>query len=131
MDVATFRGVFPEFGDTTAYPDARIAFALQEASLRLLPQIWGELRDSGIAYYVAHRLALAGATKAATSSGGQASTGVLPAPGIVTSKAVGSVSKSMDVSVGSVDGAGDFNLTLYGREYASLAATIAVGVMQF
>ena len=130
LTVSDFRTIFPEFADADAYPDARITFALTEAGLRLLPGVWGDLLDSGLAYYTAHRLALA--SPLTKGSGDQPATAaVLQAPGLVTSKAVGPVSKSMDVSVGAVDGAGEFNLTTYGRQFASMADTVAVGAMQF
>lgn len=130
MTVAGFRAIFPEFASVDAYPDARVSFALNEASVRLLPGVWGELLESGLAYYAAHRLALSSVLVKAPGAGAATATPLAP-PGIVTSKAVGGVSKSMDVSIGSVDGAGDFNLTTYGRQFASLAATVAVGAMQF
>lgn len=130
LTAADFRAIFPEFADTTAYPDTRIAFVLTEAGLRLLPSVWGELLDTGTAYFVAHRLAVASPVKA-SSAGGTGTASVAPAPGVVTSKAVGSVSKSMDVSIGAIKDAGEWNATTYGREFAGLAATVAAGAMQF
>lgn len=129
--VGQFREIFPEFADDARYPDARIAFAISEASLRLLPNVWGELLDTGMAYFVAHRLALASPLTPAQGNGGTATASVVPAAGLVTSKSVGGVSKSMDVSVGQTEGAGEFNLTSYGQTFASMAATVAVGAMQF
>lgn len=134
MNAAGFREIFPEFGDEARYPDARIQFGLLEASLRLTEGVWGELRESGIAYYVAHTLALAGPVLA-TQGGGQDRQFPLPAPGLatglVTSKSVGPVSKSYDVSVGQTDGAGAWNLTTYGQIFATLAASVAVGARQY
>lgn len=129
MDAGAFRTIFPEFSDATAYPDARLTFVLNEASLRLLPEVWGDLLDSGLAYYAAHRLALSGTVRLGVNGG--AATVALPTLGVVTSKSVGPVSKGIDVSLGSVDGAGEFDTTLYGRAFAQLAASVAVGAMQF
>lgn len=131
MTVTTqsFRQVFPEFGDSNAYPDARITFVLTEASLRLLPNVWGELLDTGVSYYAAHRLALA-SKLIGTGSNGQA-VGAPLSIGVVSSKSVGPVSKSIDTGVGSVDGAGEYNSTPYGRTFFQLASSVAVGAMQF
>ncbi len=130
LTVSAFREIFPEFADEARYPAARIAFAISEASLRLLPNVWGELLDTGMAYFVAHRLALASPLVAGQGSA-PATAQIVPASGLVTGKSVGGVSKSMDVSVGQTEGAGEFNLTSYGQTFASMAATVAVGAMQF
>lgn len=129
VTVSSFRGIFPEFADTTTYPDARITFFLTEATLRLLPNVWSELLDTGVAYLVAHRLALSGGSMT-SGSNGQTSTSARP-PGLITSASEGSVSVSFDVSASAIEGAGDLNLTVYGREFASLAASISVGALQF
>jgi hypothetical protein len=129
LDPASFRAIFPEFADAATYPDARLTFVINEASLRLLPTVWGDLLDTGVAYYAAHRLALAGTIRPGVNGG--AASVVAPTLGLVTSKSVGPVSKSVDVSTGSVDGAGEYNLTVYGREFAQLAASVTVGAMQF
>lgn len=130
LDPSAFRAIFPEFSDTTAYPDARVQFALNEAALRLLPQVWGGLLDTGTAYFVAHRLALTSPVRAGVN-GGPTQARLAPAPGLVTSSSVGSVSKGLDVSTSAVDGAGEWNATTYGREFAGLAATVAAGAMQY
>lgn len=134
MPVTTgqFRGIFPEFADTARYPDMRIDFAIREASLRLLPGVWGELLDSGIAYYVAHGLALFGPTQVAT----QAGAGVAPrapgtATGLVSSKSIDKVSVGYDTSTGQTDGGGAFNTTIYGQTYLTLVASVGVGAIQF
>lgn len=129
LDPASFRAIFPEFADPAAYPDARLTFVLNEASLRLLPEVWGDLLDSGLVYYAAHRLALSGAVRPGVNGG--AATVSLPTLGVVTSKSAGPLSKGIDVSLGSVEGAGEFDTTIYGRAFAQLAASVAVGAMQF
>ena len=130
LDVAGFRAIFPEFADTTATPDTLISFNLALAYDSLNPIVWGARLDAGAAYYAAHYVALALQRAAALKAG--ASPGMVGAiSGVVTSKSVGSVSKSMDVSMGQTDGGGSFNTTTYGREYLDLLSTVGVGVMQF
>lgn len=131
MDVAGFRAVFAEFGDEARYPDARIQFGLTEAGLRLTEEVWGELRDSGIANYVAHGLALSGPTVAAGAGSGSGTAAPGLATGLVTSKSVGPISKSYDVSVGQTEGGGIFNTTRYGQAFLTMARSVAVGARQF
>ncbi len=132
MDLALFRQIYPAF-DAQRYPDAAVQFQITSASTRLLPQVWGDLRDEGIALYVAHRLALAGPAAVASSGGG--STVPVPAPGLakglVSSKSVGGVSLSYDTNAGQTDGGGDWNLTTYGQQFLTLAMSVTVGAMQF
>lgn len=127
---ASFRQIKPEFANETTYPDAAISFALAEAAQRLLPSVWGGLLDTGTVYFVAHRMALSSPVTAGIG-GKPATTALAPSPGIVTGKSVGPVSKSMDVSMGSIDGAGEWNTTIYGRQFFGLAASVTVGAMQF
>lgn len=132
LDVAGFRQVFPELGDTAAVPDFTVQFYLNLAYDSLNPMVWGSRLDFGAGFYAAHYVALAvqrGAAAQAAGSRAAATAGAIS--GVVTSKSVGGVSKSMDVSMGSTDGGGSFNTTQYGRQYLDLLSTVGVGVMQF
>lgn len=131
MDLATFREIFPEF-TADRYPDAKVGFYLTEASVRLLPEVWGDLLGSGVGNYVAHMLTI-GTPAAVSNVNGQSAPFRAPglATGLVTSKSVGSVSKSYDVSVGQTDGGGSFNLTTYGQTFLTLASSVTVGARQF
>lgn len=134
MDLATFRAIFPEFGDAGRYPDARVNFYLMEAGLRLTEAVWGELRDSGIANYVAHSLSLsAPAPPAGQSSGsnGAADQIMGMGTGLLASASVGPISVSFDTASGQSDGGGAFNLTRYGQTFLSLASSVSVGARQF
>lgn len=130
MDPALFRQIYPAF-DAQRYPDGMVQFHLGSASARLLPSVWGELRDDGIALYVAHRLALAGPVVTAGGSGGATFPAPGPAKGLVSSKSVGGASISYDTSAGQTEGGGDWNLTSYGQQFLTLASAVAVGAMQF
>ena len=131
VTVAQFRAILPAFGDATKYPDASVQFNLDLATDSLNPQYWGARLTYGIVYYAAHYLALNGA--AVTDSDGNVvgTTASMLVQGIVTSRSVGSMSKSVDVSMGSVDGGGSFNTTNYGREYLTLLSSVGIGPIQF
>ena len=124
--VAQFRGDFPEFASATAYTDARVQFYLDLAETRLDPMRWEDLWVYGVELYVAHGLSLAKARADATLAG-RAPAGTA---GLLTSKTVGSVSASYDVSDVTSEGAGTYNLTAYGVEYWQLMRTIGIGGMQ-
>lgn len=126
VTVATFREQFPEFGDATAYPDAQVQFQISYASKQLNPERWGDLLDEGTSLIAAHNLALSRISARSGVGGG------IPgaASGLATSKSVGGASVSYDVSVGSVEGFGPYNLTLYGRQYAYLMSTLGAGGFQ-
>ncbi|WP_158810460.1 DUF4054 domain-containing protein [Beijerinckia sp. L45] len=124
--IAQFRGDFPEFGSATAYPDTQVQMYLNLAEMRLNQTRWDELWTYGVELYTAHSLALA-KMRAAT-----AATGAAPGAttGIVTSKSVGGVSKSSDIGVATVEGAGTYNLTSYGSEFWQLVLQIGIGGVQ-
>lgn len=130
LSTSDFRAIFPEFADPAAVSDTLIAFNLTLAYDSLNPIAWGDRLDAGAGFYAAHYVAMALQRAAAFARGVSfGSAGVIS--GVVTSKSVGGVSKSMDVSMGSTDGGGSFNTTSYGREYLDLLGTVGIGVMQF
>lgn len=123
MNIASFRLAFPEFSDAEKYPDDTTTLFLDLAGDMLKESIWGKLWDRGVGLFTAHQLFIAsgsgsGFTKNASNQSIPAGNpGAFNAP--VTSKAVGSVSKSMDVGAvtlknnGSVDTA-FWNMSPYG-----------------
>ena len=123
---AQFRGDFPEFADTTGYPDAQVNFYLNLAQTRLDATRWSDLWTYGVELYTAHSLALA-KMRAATTLGGGAPGATT---GVVSSKSVGGVSKSMDLGIVTIEGAGTYNLTSYGSEYYQLMLLIGIGGVQ-
>ena len=130
LSVATFRTVFPELADPAAVPDALVQFNLDLATNSLPAEVWGGRLDAGTGFYAAHYIALA--LQRATAVAHGASPGMAgAATGVVTSKAVGGVSKSMDVRLGTTEGGGSFNLTQYGQSLLTLASTVAASAMQF
>lgn len=120
--VADLRGAFPEFTQAL-YPDAQVQFWLGQAYLQISAARFGASMDLAVMLFTAHNLVLSRQAAAGVASGGA---GGLSA-GVVSSKAVGPVSKSYDTSVGLVDGAGTWNLTLYGQRYAQLLSQLGAG----
>lgn len=118
----SFRISRPEFSSETDYPDATIAAQIASAELRMKSDVWGDLRDQGIELLVAHNLTMSMRARknAAASSAG----------GLVASKSVDKVSISYDTSTHTYQGAGAFNLTIYGIEFWQLANMMGAGGWQ-
>jgi hypothetical protein len=125
-DAATFRADFPEFADTTAYPDTQVNFWIGIASKLVSLDRWADLTDFGIELLVAHNLVLWKQSAIAVAAGaipGQSS-------GVVSAKAVADVSKSYDTTVASVEGGGNYNLTTYGTRYLEFVSIFGAGGYQ-
>lgn len=120
VTLASFRVVFPEFADAAKYPDPAVSFWLDQAGVTLPQSIPAGQLDLATMLFIAHNLTLG----ALSAAGGGSAGSFAP----VTSKAVGSVSKSMDTSAVTSAGAGIWNGTAYGqRFYALLRGFVAGG----
>lgn len=124
---ADFRQNFPEFADTTKYPDAQVTFWRTYAEKLLYDECrWSDMRDYGIQLIMAHQLTLAARNTAAVAAGG--------APGSVqgaaASKAVGGVSVSYDTTAALLQDGGYWNLTTYGIQFWQLAMLVGLGGFQ-
>ena len=84
------------------------------------------IADFAIGLYVAHNLTLEKQALDQAARGG-APTGV---SGILSSKSVGQVSASYDISSATEEGAGWYNLTIYGRRLFQLAMAKGAGPYQ-
>lgn len=126
MDANQFRSDFPEFSDTTRYPDSLVTLWLTVGSSLVNECRWGELTDIGIELVTAHHLAIAARDQQAAAGGG------IPgqASGPMSSKAVDKVSVSYDTGAASLSDAGFWNLTSYGTRYLGLARLMGAGGMQ-
>ncbi|KWA35744.1 hypothetical protein WT41_01450 [Burkholderia territorii] len=126
MDVSQFRQSFPEFKDTTTYPDSLVQFWMTVAVSLVNADRWGDLTDLGIALVTAHHLALAVKDQKMAAVGG--------VPGQVngpqSSKAVDKVSASYDTAAVAIKDGGFWNATMYGVRYLSLAMMMGAGGMQ-
>ena len=124
VDIATFRAVFPEFGDAAKHPDAQVQYYLDFAVQSLRPEAWRNLLERGTGLFVAHYLAMSAISRAGTIPGrGQL--------GIVASKSVGPASISYDNSAISAQAdAGHWALTSYGLMYWELMRMVGTGGWQ-
>lgn len=121
----SFTTDFPEFANTTTYPQSGFNFHANWASLMLTPR-WGSsapagqpnsLYDIGTELFIAHNLALEAMAKKAAAVGGVPGLSTGP----VSSKGVGPASVSYDTSAGIETDAGHWNLTVYGTRFISMA----------
>ncbi|MGI0509052.1 DUF4054 domain-containing protein [Burkholderia sp. ZZQ-2] len=126
MDIAQFRQSFPEFNDTTTYPDSLVQFWMTVAVSLVNADRWGELTELGVALVTAHHLALALKDQKTAAVGG--------VPGQVTgpqsSKAVDKVSASYNTEAVAIKDGGFWNATMYGVRYLSMALMMGSGGMQ-
>ncbi|VWC81286.1 putative bacteriophage protein [Burkholderia contaminans] len=126
MDITQFRQTFPEFNDTTTYPDSLVQFWMTVAVSLVNAERWGELTDLGVALVTAHHLALALKDQKTAAVGG--------VPGQVTgpqsSKAVDKVSASYDTAAVAIKDGSFWNATMYGVRYLSLAQMMGSGGIQ-
>jgi hypothetical protein len=108
--VAAFRAMWPEFGDTSVYPDVAVTTFLGLGYDFLNPEKWRSALDFGVGLYTAHQLAIRAQAVAAANVGGVPGT----QGGVLASKAVDKVSAGYDVAAGTYEGAGYWNRTTYG-----------------
>lgn len=123
---ASLRALFPEFTDTSKYPDAMINAWLVYAVQFVDPGRWGALADLGVTLWTCHTVALLGQNVQ------DAAFGKAPGQrlGVLTSKSIDGVSVSYDVSKSLEDNAGYFNLTTYGTQFIRYARMMGAGPVQ-
>jgi len=123
LDPATFRLLFPAFADETKYPDAVIQMWLDMGGC-MVNCAWGCMQAFGQGLWAAHEMAKLGAA----AQPGAPLNGIT---GVVSNKSVDSVSVGYDTNIGTIDGAGQYNLTIYGRQYYSFMRLFGMGPFQF
>lgn len=126
MDIGAFRTAFPEFSDTTTYPNTMISFWAGLAEKLVLPCVWKNCVTQGVNLYVAHELVLAAQAAKAGQTGGTPGT----FGGVANNKTVGSVTVGYDSQSTSEKDAGYWNLTNYGKQFIRLARIFGAGVIQ-
>lgn len=116
-----FRMLFPAFADDTTYPDAMIQTWLNMCPID--PCVWGSVYQLGMGLWVGHEMTKFGPNGLASLPG---QTGV----GIVNNKSVDSVSIGYDTQMGADPEAGQYNMTLYGRQFWSMLKYLPIGPIQ-
>lgn len=124
VTAASFRAVMTAFADQAKYPDPVVQFWLDLAYKRHNADRWGDLLDAGIQLYVAHELALDQA------SGGTAAAVPGQVTGNITSRSVGGVSYTRDISSATEPDGGYMNLTTFGLRWRNLVKMVGAGPLQ-
>ncbi|CAM3714391.1 hypothetical protein BS639_17160 [Rouxiella silvae] len=122
-----FRVLFPQFADTTKYPDLRIAARLAVADRLLNENVTGtDLFPYYSGLFVAHYMYLDAADSRSTAVGGAGGAN----SGVLTSKSVDKVSMSYDASMTMNPDAGFWNNSRYGSEFWELMMLFGAGGIQ-
>ena len=126
MTISGFRTAYPEFTDTGRFPNGTVQYWLNTAYLMLNAGRWGRQLDIAAALYCAHNLVLEARAVADTAVGGLPGTNIGP----ISSKSVDKVSVSNDVNVATEEGAGHWNMTIYGTRLHRLIKLFGAGPIQ-
>ncbi|SFN48523.1 Protein of unknown function [Izhakiella capsodis] len=124
--VEQFRTDFPQFNNSTLYPDTQVQFRLNLADIQLDQNRLGRTFPYMVELFVAHYLTLqAGDNRSAAlgRAGGSSS-------GIVSAKSVDKVSVSYDNSSTLNPAAGFWNNTRYGTEFWQTICMFGAGGRQ-
>lgn len=126
VTLISLRSDFPEFASTTSYPDSTVNFWIGVAGNMLIASRWGNMLSVGIELYAAHNLVLEAQAVVTTAIGG------IPgiAKGPVSSEGIDKGSVSYDSVTASEDGAGNWNLTIYGSRFIRMAKMFGAGGLQ-
>lgn len=106
---ALFLQTFPEFSNTTVYPDAMVKTWVVPGVTIISQQLFGEQYNLAVCLWIAHNIVLE-ARELKTANGGKI---VGTATGPVASKSIDKLSIAYSSAATSADG-GAFNLTTYG-----------------
>lgn len=125
--VVDFRTTFPQFSDTTRFPDAQVEFRLNLADVLLSEKVTGKkLFPYFVELFVAHYMALWLADSRASLVGGAGGS----TNGVQASKSVDKVSVSYDTGATLNSEAGFWNNTRYGAEFWQLITMFGAGGRQ-
>lgn len=117
MDIAAFREAFPAFTQAL-HPDARVAYWLRLAGLRLSAERLGVLWDDAVALFIAHQLTMEADPESAARG-----------PVTSESRGVGQLSKTLGYAgpaSGQPEG-GHWNATIYGQQLRELLRLVGAG----
>lgn len=124
--VSDFRRDFPQFKDTTKFPDTVVQFRLNLADTLIDGSAMRDMFPYLAELFVAHYMALYASDTAAGALGGVGGS----TSGVVTSKSVDKVSVSYDNSSTLNADAGFWNFSRYGAEFWQLLQFFGYGGIQ-
>lgn len=122
----TLRALYPEFSNTTKFPDATINAWIPYAQQLVGEDRWGDAYDLGVTLIVCHMIALSAINVAAAAAGGVPGQSV----GVVNNRSVDKVSVGYDVNLSKEEGAGFWNRTTYGQQYWHMVRIFGAGPVQ-
>jgi len=119
---ASFIASFPEFQDTSLYPQAQVEFWMPAAEAQLSSQRFGSQFYIAAFLFVAHNVVLSAREVRTAANGGIVGT----VTGPVTSKSLDKLSQSFSSDT-SIQGAGFWNATTYGQRLYKMMRSYAAG----
>jgi Protein of unknown function (DUF4054) len=127
LTLAQFRETYgTAFRDRDRYPDGIVQAYLNLAAALLNACLWADQLQLGLYLFTAHNLALEDQANRQAEAGTTPGTTVGP----VSSKSVGGVSVSYDVSSGIEPGDSHWGSTTYGRRFLHLCKLVGMGGLQ-
>jgi hypothetical protein len=121
-----FRADFPEFADSSQYPDSSVDGAIALSAYFVNVARWEDLTDYAIKLITAHQLVVGATNLAQSANGGRAGA----VSGVLTSKSVGDVSASYDTGSVLITDAGFWNTSSYGVRFLQLSRLMGAGAIQ-
>jgi hypothetical protein len=126
VTLETFRTDYPEFADSTQYPDAQIEYWLGFAGVSFNVGRWGSWLDLGTALWVAHNVVMEARAIMEAQNGGLPGT----TTGAISAKSADKISVNFDTAASTEQGGGQWNTTIYGTRYLRMARMIGAGPIQ-
>lgn len=128
VDAATFRASFPEFADTTKYPDAQINFWIGISPVYLSTNIYTDAQtlDFVTQLFVAHNITISRLNQFTAQVGGIP--GAVAGP--TTSKTVDKVGYASAAQLVTLENGGAWNLSQYGIQFLQIARMWGAGGAQ-
>ncbi|MBS0877987.1 MULTISPECIES: DUF4054 domain-containing protein [unclassified Tatumella] len=125
--VSDFRTAFPQFADTTRFPDGQVTFRLNLADNLISEKVTGtEMFPYFAELFVAHYMVLFAADSRSVAAGGAGGS----TNGVQASKSVDKVSVSYDTGSTLNPDAGFWNNSRYGAEFWQLIIMFGAGGRQ-
>lgn len=126
--IENFREHYVEFAHSMPenFTDEQITFWYQFAVKLLTEERWHDIYNEGLELFVAHNILIEKNQQLAYAAGNFTGTPL----GNISSKSVGGVSVSYDLSSFMEDHAGEWNLTTYGRRFIYYARLVGTGGCQ-
>lgn len=131
FDLEEFYAVYPQFQGLEELPDEIVKMYIEFANEVVNEGRWGKQWKLGMCLFVAHFCSIYLMSYSDINSPAAAVIAAGQSKGLVSSKSVGDVSVSYDFSLAmqNVENWGQFNLTMFGNQYVSIAKLMSKGPM--